>query len=52
MVAITEALSTGLSTCATDAMGSIATALPAALPIMGAVTVITIGIRIWRKVAH
>ncbi len=52
MEAITQALSTGLTSCTTDAMGSIATALPAALPIMGAVAVITIGIRIWRKVAH
>lgn len=48
---ITSSLSTGLQSVANEAMSAIGTVVPYALPIVGAVCVVTIGIRIFRKVA-
>lgn len=46
-----EALVTALTKTATDMTGAIGDILPVALPVMGGIMVITIGIRIFRKVA-
>mgnify|MGYP004528404009 CR=1 FL=1 len=48
---VTGALTTGISTIASDAMGAIGSVVPAALPIMGAVVVVGIGIKVFKKVA-
>ena len=48
---VTGALTTGISTIASDAMGAIGSVVPAALPIMGAVGVVGIGIKVFKKVA-
>lgn len=49
MEAITIALVTAISTTASNAMDAIAKILPVALPVMGAVVVVTIGIRVFKK---
>lgn len=46
---VTSALTTGLSTVATDAMSAIAAIVPVALPILGAIIVVGVAIRIFRK---
>jgi hypothetical protein len=51
MEAITTALTTGITTIATDAMSAIGAVIPVALPIMGAMVVVGIGIRAFRKVS-
>lgn len=50
-VTVASALTSALSTVAADAMGAITAILPIALPIMGAIVVVGIGIRIFKKVA-
>lgn len=50
MEAITTALSTAISTIGTDAMDAIAKVLPAALPIFGAIVVVSIGLRVFKRV--
>ena len=47
---ITSALTTALSTIASDMMSSISAIVPIALPIMGAIAVVGIGVRIFKKV--
>lgn len=49
--AITGAVSSGLQSVQTQAMSLIATILPYALGIMGAVLVVMIGIRVFKSVA-
>ena len=49
MEAITTALVTAISTTASNAMDAIAKILPVALPVMGAIVVVTIGIRVFNK---
>lgn len=51
MAAITSAVSTALSTVSNDAMSLISSVLPYALTVMGAVIVVTIGIRVFKRVA-
>lgn len=51
MDAITTALTSALTTVSTDALSAIGAVLPKALPIMGAIVVITVGIRIFKKAA-
>lgn len=51
MEAITTAVKTALSTVSTDAMSMIGDVLPGALTIVGAVLVVNIGIKVFRKVA-
>lgn len=51
MEGIVTALTTGVSGFATDAMGAIAAIVPVALPIMGALVVVGIGIKAFRKFA-
>lgn len=47
---ITTALTTAFSTVASDSMDAIKAVLPIALPVMGAILVIGIGIKIFKKV--
>lgn len=51
MESITTAVKTALLTVSTDAMSMIGDVLPGALTIVGAVLVVTIGIKVFRKVA-
>lgn len=52
MTDITTALTTALGTVAGDAMSTIATILPSALLIVGAVMVVTIGVKVFKKIAN
>ena len=47
---VVSAITSALSTVASDAQSAIASVLPIALPIMGAVVVVGIGIRVFKKV--
>ena len=47
--AITTAVTTALGTVQSDAMGLIAAVLPYALAIMGAILVVTIGVRAFKR---
>lgn len=47
---VTSAMTTAFSTIASDAMSLIAAVIPVALPILGAVVLVTIGIRMFRKI--
>lgn len=49
---ITTALTTALGQVGTDALSVISSVLPAALAIAGAVMVVTIGVRVFKKIAH
>lgn len=49
--AVTEALKTGITTISSDAMSAVASVIPVALPIMGAIVVVGIGIKVFKKVA-
>ncbi len=49
---VTSALTDGLGTVATDALSSISAIVPVALPIMGAGIVITIAIKMFKKVSN
>lgn len=51
MEGIVTALTTAIGTFATSAMGAIASIVPVALPIMGALVVVGIGIKAFRKFA-
>ena len=50
-VTVVSALSTAFTSIAADASSAIATVLPIALPIMGAIVVIGVGIRVFKRVA-
>lgn len=52
MEAITTALTTGVSTVATECMDAVAAVVPVALPIAGAIIVVSLGLRIFKKVAR
>lgn len=47
---VTTALSNGLQTVQTDALSLIGTVLPYALTVMGAILVVSIGIKVFKKV--
>lgn len=47
---ITTALTEGIKAIASDAMSAIASVIPVALPIMGAIVVVGIGIKVFKKV--
>lgn len=49
--AVTTALKEGITSVAGDALSAIGSIVPVALPIMGAMAVVGIGIRIFKKVA-
>lgn len=48
--AVTSAVNTGLGTIQSDAVSLIGTVLPYALTVMGAVLVVSIGIKVFKKV--
>lgn len=48
---VTGALTTGITAVATDAMSAISSILPIALPVLGAIVVIGIGIKTFKKVS-
>lgn len=50
MEAITTAVKTALATVQSDALGLIGDVLPYALAVMGAVLVVSIGIKVFKKV--
>ena len=50
MEAITTALTSAVTTIGTDAMDAVAKVLPAALPIFGAIVVVGIGLKVFKKV--
>ncbi len=50
MEALTTALTTGLSTTATDMLGAVGAIVPIALPVMGGIAVVGIAIRTFKKV--
>lgn len=52
MTDITTALTTALGTVSGNALSVIADVLPVALTIVGAVMVVTIGIRVFKKIAN
>lgn len=47
---ITSAMTTAFGTIASDAMSLISAVIPVALPILGAIVLVTIGIRMFRKI--
>lgn len=47
---VTTALTNGIKSIATDAMSAIGSIIPVALPIMGAIAVVGIGISVFKKV--
>lgn len=49
---VVTAMVTGLTSIGNDAMEGIGAVLPVALPIVGAILVVTIGIRVFKKVSH
>ena len=51
MEGVTTALTTGITTIASSATDAIAKVLPVALPVMGGIVVVTIGIRVFKKFA-
>lgn len=52
MDALTTALSTGFSGIADSCIGAIGTIAPAALPILGAMVVIGLSIKAFKRVGH
>lgn len=52
MTTIQSALTSALTTTASDCMTAIGAVLPVILPVMGAVVVIGIGVKIFKRFAH
>lgn len=52
MDAVVTALTTAIKGFAGDAMGAIGAIIPVVLPIMGAIVVVGIGIKVFRKFAR
>lgn len=48
---VVESLKTGVGDIASDALSAIAGIVPVALPVMGAIVVVNIGLRIFKKVS-
>lgn len=51
MEALTQALSTGITSIATECLEAIGTVVPAALPIAGGIIVVTLGVRVFKRMA-
>lgn len=52
MEGITTALTTGFTTVASGMTDTVAAIFPVAAPVLGAVLVIQIGIKVFRQIAH
>lgn len=52
MESITTAITTAMGSVSTQVMGVIADVLPAALTIVGAVLVVTIGVKVFKRIAN
>lgn len=52
MESLISSLSTGFSSVVTDTLSAIGTIAPIALPILGAIIVIAVGIKVFKQVAH
>lgn len=52
MSSVTSALVSGVGDMATEALSAIGSIVPVALPIAGAAIIVTIGIRMFKKVSH
>ena len=50
MEALTTSLVSGLTTTATDMLGAVGSIVPVALPVMGGIAVVGIGIKLFKKV--
>ena len=50
MEAVTTALTSGITTIATDALVAVGSIIPVALPIVGAIAVVSIGLKVFKKV--
>lgn len=50
MEAVVSALTTGISSVATEAMGAIGAVVPVALPVFGAIVVVGIGLKVLKKI--
>ena len=48
---VTDALTTGITTIGSDVMSAVGSVIPVALPVMGAIVVVSIGIKVFKKVA-
>ena len=46
---VTEAISSALSTTASDMMGAVSSIVPVAVPVVGAILVVTLGIKVFKK---
>lgn len=46
---VTESLTAALSTTASDMMGAISAIVPVAIPVVGAILVVTLGIKVFKK---
>ena len=46
---VTEAMTSALSTTASDMMGAISSVVPVAVPVVGAILVVTLGIKVFKK---
>lgn len=51
VTAVGSALTSALSTLASDAMTVVGNVLPVVLPVMGALVVVTIGIKLFKRIA-
>ena len=51
MDAVTTALTTGITSIASGAMDAVGKVIPVALPVMGAIAIVGIGIKIFKKVS-
>ena len=46
---VTEAMTSALSTTASDMMGAVSSIVPVAVPVVGAILVVTLGIKVFKK---
>ena len=46
---VTESLPSALSTTASDMMGAVSSIVPVAVPVVGAILVVTLGIKVFKK---
>ena len=51
MEALTQALTTGINSIATECLEAVGTVVPAALPIAGGIIVVTLGVKLFKRMA-